>query len=175
MVASASLQGAEINDLLGAAGHMQGKAFAVLQRTGGFHHDIDAVVGPFPFALGAAGDGDLVIVDLQAVFGGLHFAGEAAVHGVVLEQVGHFFVAGTMAVDDNHFALGEEVHDAKQISADTAKTIDAYPDHGKTPCSMGRGTNFGVSPLWGARPAAIFAVKYKKKLWRCHGRNITFL
>ena len=148
---------------------MQGKAFAGLQGAGGFDNDVDAVVGPLPFAFAAAGDGDFMVVYLQAVFSGLHFAGEAAMHGVVLEQVGHFLVSGAVAVDDNHFTLGEEVHDAKQISADTTKTIDAYPDHGKTPCSMGRRANFGVTPLWGARPAAIFAVKYKKKLWRCHG------
>ena len=65
MVASASLQGAEMMTFLGAAGHVQGEQFAGLEGAGSFDHDVDAVVGPLPFALAAAGDGDLTVVDLH--------------------------------------------------------------------------------------------------------------
>ena len=143
------LAGSGDDDLLGAAAHVQGKAFAGLQGAGGLDDDVDAVVGPLPFALAAAGDGDLTVVDLKAVFGGLHFAGEAAVNGIVLEQIGHFLVGGAMAVDDHHFTLGEEVHDAEQVSADTTKTVDANPDHGNSFMVIRPRASFGVFPTIG--------------------------
>ena len=55
-----------------------------------------------------------------------------------------------MAVDDDNFALREKVHDAKQISADTTKTVDAYPDHNKNSLGMRHRADFGVFPQWAA-------------------------
>ena len=122
------------DDFLRAAGKVHRQKFALSQRARGIHHNIHAVVGPLPFALVATGDGNFTAVESETVFRDLHLAGEAAVHGIILEQVAHFLVGGAMAVDDHHLALREEMHDTKQISADTPKPVDAYSDHDRTLC-----------------------------------------
>jgi hypothetical protein len=83
------------------------------------------------------------------------------VHGIILEQIGHFLIRGAVTVDDHYFALGEKMHDTKQISTDTTKTVNAYPDHEKLLVCMRRWADFGVFPTMGRLPMAIVGEEYR--------------
>ena len=68
---------------------MLGGAVAVGEPAGAFHDDVDAEIAPGKLlGIGLGKHGEVVAVGLEVTVGGAHLAGEAAMHGVELEQMG---------------------------------------------------------------------------------------
>ena len=94
------------------------------EQAGGLHHVLSLQLAPGDVGGVALGkDGNGLAVDDDGVLGGLHGAGELAMHGIILQHIGQVS-GGAQIVDANDLDLGVIDAGPEDHAADAAKTID---------------------------------------------------
>ena len=140
MVMSSPLAGARDDHLLGAALQVGRRLVGVGEDAGGLDHDVHAQVAPGDLGGVLLGeDPHLLAVHHQGVLLSLHGAREAAVGGVVLEQVGVGLGVGQVVDRHDLQLVRVALHDGAQgLAPDASEAVDPDPSsHCHSPSSTG--------------------------------------
>ncbi len=123
-----ALRGAGDDDLLRAGLDVLGGQLAGLEDAGGLDDDVDAELAPGQvLGLAVGEDLDRMAVGDEAVFGQFDGIEEAAVHGIVFQQVSKGFQV-TGVVDRHNVDCRVLDHGAERQTSDTTESVDANFD-----------------------------------------------
>ena len=116
------------DDLLGSGREVLAGLLAGVEEARRLDDDLDPEVRPRQRAGVALGQHPhRLAVDDETVVAVLDRAAEAAVHGVVLQQVGQRGGVGDVVHRDDLDALCAVAHCTKDVAADPAEPVDSYP------------------------------------------------